>query len=123
MNEMQREIDELKQRKPETHVQTVTQVEHDVVDGRHVVTFAQGSNALSSQAKATLDKISAGATVDVEAYASPEGSEGRNQQLSDQRAQAVKDYLQARGVNVGSAVSKGAQDEYSNRIAIVTVRP
>lgn len=123
MNEMQREIDELKQRKPETHVQTVTQVEHDVVDGRHVVTFAQGSNALSSQAKATLDKISAGATVDVEAYASPEGSEGRNHQLSDQRAQAVKDYLQARGVNVASAVSKGAQDEYSNRIAIVTVRP
>ncbi len=116
LNEMQREIDRLKGRKPDVVVQNVP------VDGKYVVTFAQNEAALSQDGKATLDKIDSHATVDIEAYASPEGSQEHNQQLSEDRSNAVKEYLESRGVKVGNVSSKGAADKYSNRLAIVTVR-
>lgn len=116
MNQMQREINELKQRKPEV------KVENTIVDGKYIVTFAQGEAELSDLDKQVLDKIDRRATVDIDAYASPEGSKDLNQQLSEKRAAAVKAYLEGRGVKVGQTQSKGADDKYSNRIAIVTVR-
>ena len=38
------------------------------------------------------------ATFDVQGFADSTGSEAKNQQLSDQRAQAVSQYLQSRGI-------------------------
>lgn len=116
MNEMQREINELKNRKPEV------KVENTLVDNKYVVTFAQGKADLSASDKSELDKINRNATVDVVAYASPEGSQELNQRLSESRAAAVKSYLEGRGIKVGSTSSKGADGQYSNRIAVVTVR-
>ncbi|MBQ2060998.1 MAG: OmpA family protein, partial [Prevotella sp.] len=66
--------------------------------------------------------IAAGKHVEIVGTASPEGSAEKNQILSQDRANAVKSYLEGRGVIVDSAVGKGVQGTTSNRLAIVTVK-
>ena len=56
------------------------------------------------------------------AYASPEGNADANIALSQKRADAVAEYLKARGVNVSRSIAKGADTNHANRIAIVTVK-
>ena len=61
-------------------------------------------------------------TVKVVAYASPEGTESYNKKLSQRRANAVADYLRAKGVTVTEVYGAGVNGNTSNRIAIVTVQ-
>ena len=61
-------------------------------------------------------------TVVIEASASPEGTTKFNQKLSEDRANAVKSYLESRGVKVTKATGLGVVGNESNRIAIVTVQ-
>lgn len=86
-----------------------------------IVTFAQNSSQLTNDAKDTLDGIPSGTTVNVVAYASPEGTDIYNQALSERRAAVVSDYLTKRGVNVKTSVGKGVNGEASNRLAVITV--
>ena len=58
----------------------------------------------------------------VDAYASPEGSDEYNSELSLRRANVVADYLQKKGVDVISIIGHGAEGDTSNRVAVVTVR-
>jgi outer membrane protein OmpA-like peptidoglycan-associated protein len=60
--------------------------------------------------------------VKVKAYASPEGSEAYNQELSEKRAYIVSEYLIHNGVTVDEAVGCGVDGDASNRVAIVTVQ-
>jgi outer membrane protein OmpA-like peptidoglycan-associated protein len=85
-----------------------------------VVTFPVNSAEISNSAE--LAGIQKGANVEVVAYASPEGNADANQKLSQERADAVAKFLQAKGVNVTRVVAKGADTNHSNRIAIVTVK-
>ena len=94
--------------------------EISVGNGLHLVTFAQGKSALTAADKAELDKIQG--TVDIVAYASPEGSAELNKQLSEKRAQAVADYLTSKGVKVNKIKGEGAPNASSNRLAIITVK-
>lgn len=59
-------------------------------------------------------------TVSVVATASPEGTAEYNKALSQRRADAVKAYLEGRGVTVKKAEGLGVQGENSNRVAIVS---
>lgn len=90
------------------------------VQGTHVVTFAVNSAEIEDTTQ--LDNIAKGSTVEVIAYASPEGNADANQQLSQRRADAVSGYLKAKGVNVVRTTAKGADSNHANRIAIVTVK-
>lgn len=69
-----------------------------------VVYFQTGSAALSQDALTQLnwfvEKMTPypQSTFDVQGFADSTGSEAKNQQLSDQRAQAVSQYLQSRGI-------------------------
>jgi len=69
-----------------------------------VVYFQTGSAALSPEAMTQLnwfvEKMTPypQATFDVQGFADSTGSESTNQRLSDQRAQAVSQYLQSRGI-------------------------
>lgn len=108
----------------EVPVEVVKEVVKEVtttstVEKTYVVAFAQGKSVLTDDAKATLDKVTG--TVAVTATASPEGGKVFNQKLSEKRATAVKEYLEARGVKVTSAEGKGVMGVASNRIAVVTV--
>ena len=96
-------------------VKTVEKVEY--ASDKYVVDFAKNSAALSAAAKAALDKIPTDSTVSVVGATSPEGSSARNSALSVQRANAVADYLKARGVKVTSATGNEA-----GRIAVVTIK-
>ncbi len=92
----------------------------NVVEKTYIVTFAKSKADLTNTAKANLDKITG--TVVIEASASPEGTTKFNQKLSEDRANAVKSYLESRGVKVTKATGLGVVGNESNRIAIVTVQ-
>ena len=92
----------------------------NVVEKTYIVTFAKSTADLTNAAKANLDKITG--TVVIEASASPEGTTKFNQKLSEDRANAVKSYLESRGVKVTKATGLGVVGNESNRIAIVTVQ-
>ena len=70
--------------------------------------FQTGSAELGTDAMRQLDwfveKMAPypQATFDVQGFADSTGSEGTNQKLSDQRAQAVSSYLQSKGIAVGA---------------------
>ena len=92
----------------------------NVVESTYIVTFAKSKSYLTDEAKKNLDKITG--TVVIEASASPEGTTKFNQKLSEDRANAVKSYLESRGVKVTKATGLGVVGNESNRIAIVTVQ-
>lgn len=82
-----------------------------------VIMFAYKSAELSDEARNELDKVIG--AVEVYGYASPEGTKDFNQKLSQQRADAVAEYLVSRGVAVTKCVGCGVNGETSNRVVIV----
>ena len=90
-----------------------------VLKDTYVVFFAAGSANITTTSE--LDKIPAGTTVDITAYASPEGNARKNNELSQARAYQVAKYLSGRGVKTRDVVAKGAESETSNRVAIVKI--
>ena len=127
IDELNRIINELRNRKPEVVEKVVEKVVEAPVKEVKVedlvfVTFAQAKYNLTADAKQALDNIKEGSHVQIVGTASPEGNAEKNQILSQQRADAVKDYLQGRGVIVDEAVGKGVQGTTSNRLAIVYVK-
>lgn len=100
-----------------TPVITSTKRIVEVVKGStYAVSFAKNSSELSNETKAVLDKIPSGSVVNVVGSTSPEGTVKRNTELANERAEAVKQYLENRGVTVKSAVGGEA-----GRAAIITV--
>lgn len=69
------------------------------------VTFATGSYTISPGFQSVLDRVAANfvqypnSLIDVYGYTDTVGSAATNQRLSEQRAQAVSNYLISRGVN------------------------
>lgn len=84
------------------------------------VFFAYDSDVLSDDAKSVLDKVTG--TVEITATASPEGTAEYNKALSQRRADAVKAYLEGRGVTVNKAEGLGVQGDASGRVSIVKVQ-
>lgn len=106
----------------EVVVEKVVEEVPTYIDSTYVVNFAWNSAELVPAAKATLDNIPTDATVSIAGYASPEGNAQYNLQLSDRRADAVKTYLQNRGIKIADTVGYGANNAESNRIVIVTIK-
>jgi outer membrane protein OmpA-like peptidoglycan-associated protein len=77
------------------------------------VLFATGSYTLKPAARETMAKISGillahpGLTLQIEGYTDSVGSVDYNQQLSQQRADSVRDFLAAEGVAASSITAKG----------------
>ena len=103
---MDQQIKELKEQTAGSGVD-VTEVDNgeailvNLPDG---VTFATGSYTINQTFRATLDRVAENlvqypnSVIDVYGYTDTTGSESFNQRLSEQRAQAVADYLISRGV-------------------------
>ena len=107
----------------EVHIEKVVEREViKVVSRDYVVCFAQKSAVLTEAAKVSLNSIPENTTVKIVASASPEGAKSYNQKLSERRAEAVKTYLNERGVKVIEAIGTGSQTTESNRIALVTIQ-
>lgn len=121
------QINELRNRKPQVIEKIVEAPAKEIVKEVSVsdlifVTFAQGKSALTVDAKKALDEVAEGKHVQIVGTASPEGSKAINDKLSQDRANAVADYLKGRGVIVDEATGKGVQGTTSNRLAIVYVK-
>lgn len=88
-----------------------------------VAPFKFNSSELSDKCKSVLDNIAEGTTVVIDAYASsePKSSAKYNTKLSVERANAVKKYLESRGVKVTDTTGHGMDDDFG-RVAIVTVK-
>lgn len=129
-NDLQAKVKDLQDalaKKP-TEVEVIKEVEKEVivekavgVQNTYLVQFAQGSYALDADAKAELDNVPENSIVKIIATASPEGGRLYNKVLSQKRADAVKKYLEERGVKVDSAEGLGVLGKSSNRVAIVKV--
>lgn len=84
------------------------------------VLFAQGSYELTTEAKSLLDTIKSDKALVITGYASPEGTTEFNQNLSYKRAEAVSNYLKAKGVKVRDIVGAGVAGGASNRVVVIT---
>ena len=84
------------------------------------VKFAFNSAELTDEAKVELDKVPAGAEVDLEGFSSQDGNAKYNKKLSQKRADAVAKYLTDKGVKVKSAVGKGVP--YTRTVEIKTTK-
>lgn len=109
-------------KKPKEVVKEVVKTQEVQVGNLVFVTFAQGKQNLTDEAKEALNTIAEGKHVQVVGTASPEGSKAFNKRLSQGRADVVADYLRARGVIVDEATGKGVQGVTSNRLAIVYIK-
>ncbi len=79
--------------------QRITSLDDYVVQSTATVNFKVGSAILSPEGKQSLDQVAQAAmtlkgyTIEVTGFASSDGNTKMNKQLSERRAQAVKDYL------------------------------
>jgi outer membrane protein OmpA-like peptidoglycan-associated protein len=92
------------------------------ITGAVTIEFAQNKATLTNTAKAKLNAIDKSTTVNIDGYASPEGSKSYNQKLSQRRCDAVKAYLVERGVKVAGVNAHGAEGPESQRVVYVTVK-
>ncbi len=82
------------------------------------VTFATGSAAINPTFRATLDSVAdsliryPNSLIDIYGFTDTTGSNALNQQLSQQRAQAVADYLASRGVARSRMATQGFGEQY-----------
>lgn len=100
----------------ETPTATVAQVANNVT----YIFFAQNSDVLTDDAKKSLDAVQAG-EYDINGYASPEGTNEYNMQLSKRRAEAVADYLTNKGITIKNVEGHGvAFGDATNRMVTIT---
>lgn len=77
----------------------ISDLDDYVVQSTATVNFKVGSSVLSPEGKASLDQVATAAaglkgyTIEVTGFASADGNTKMNKNLSERRAQAVKDYL------------------------------
>ena len=127
---LNREINMLREQlaaKPNEVVRTVETVRNvetvrTVGTNQYVVFFDTNSILLTDDAKRTLDAIGENAVVTVSAYADAPGSEKYNQQLSEQRANVVVEYLTRRGLKVDSSTGYGETGDIVARVAVVKMK-
>jgi outer membrane protein OmpA-like peptidoglycan-associated protein len=77
--------------------------------------FDLDSSEIKEAAKKELDSYAAnmkGKTVEVHGFASTDGDESHNKELSQNRANAVANYLKAKGVNIKSSTGHGETDKW-----------
>lgn len=120
---LNKKINELESREPAVIEKIVEKQVAGIGTNVFVAPFKFNSSALSDKCKSVLDNIAEGTTVVIDAYASsePKSSAKYNTKLSVERANAVKKYLESRGVKVTDATGHGIDDDFG-RVAIVTVK-
>ena len=126
MDEISRLNDELAKKPNEVVVEKIVEkpvlVERATGFGvKETIFFAFDSDELDDRAQKALDEIGTGASYRVDGYASNEGGTEYNLELSQRRADAVKAYLEGRGITVDEAVGHGIVfGPTTGRVVVVT---
>ena len=128
LRRLQALLDECNSRPPRVEIKEVEKIVYRdrpgqtiTIDNLKVVPFEVNKWDLTEDVKADLNTIKEGSHVQVIGTASPEGNAEWNQELSNNRANAVAEYLENRGVIVDSKEGRGVEGKTSNRLAIVYV--
>ena len=112
------QIKELKEQTAGVDVEQIGDQEAILVRLPDGVTFATGSAAINPAFQDTLNSVAEtlikypNSLVDVYGFTDTTGAPATNQRLSEQRAQAVADYLAARGVARARMATKGFGEQY-----------
>lgn len=115
IDHLNEQINELRNRQPEVTEKIVEKVvEVSAKIPYAIVMFKKNSAKLTDNAKEMLNGIQGSVTV--VGSASPEGSKVRNDELANERANAVANYLKNRGVNVTNTNGDAA---IGSRVAII----
>lgn len=129
INDLQKDLNDCKNKKPEVTKQAT------VTENEYIVVFRQSSSRIDALQKPSIDRLASfmknnsNAKISISGYASPEGNAKFNQQLSEKRAEAVKnilvkeygisaDRIEAQGKGVGNIFGKPAY----NRASICVVK-
>ena len=116
------DIEALKHARPRVVTREVEKIVNVETATQWVVQFAQASCELTDEAKGILNSIGENSVVNIEGFASPEGTDDFNQFISNRRAEVVAAYLMNRGVKVNDWVGKGVRfGPSTNRLAIITI--
>ena len=128
LRRLQALLDECNSRPPRVEIKEVEKIVYRdrpgqtiTIDNLTVVPFEVNKWDLTEDVKADLNTIKEGSHVQVIGTASPEGNAEWNQELSNNRANAVAEYLENRGVIVDSKEGRGVEGKTSNRLAIVYI--
>ena len=104
----------LRERMAGTGVDVVRDGDNITLDMPEAITFAFNSSTLNQRAYAVLDRVADTlreydqTLIEVAGHTDSVGSEAYNQRLSEQRAQAVADYLISRGISGQRLMVTGA---------------
>lgn len=120
-------IAELESRKPEVVERVVEKVVTNTsvaVQTTWAALFKHDSSELTERGKEILKSIPQNVTVDVDAYASrePRSNDEYNVQLSERRANVVKEYLVKNGVTVRELRAHGCDDDYGRAVIVTLVQ-
>jgi outer membrane protein OmpA-like peptidoglycan-associated protein len=128
LRRLQALLDECNSRPPRVEIKEVEKIVYRdrpgqtiTIDNLKVVPFEVNKWDLTEDVKADLNTIKEGSHVQVIGTASPEGNAEWNQELSNNRANTVAEYLENRGVIVDSKEGRGVEGKTSNRLAIVYI--
>jgi outer membrane protein OmpA-like peptidoglycan-associated protein len=108
-----RQEQELRRRTAGTDVQIIRQGDELVLRMPSGITFASGQSAIQPQYRPTLDQVADvlrqynQTLVDVYGHTDSDGSDAFNYDLSERRADAVRDYLVTRGVQDVRLATRG----------------
>lgn len=115
VDKLNAEINDLRARQPEVVEKVIEKVVVKSADIPYaIVMFDKNSAELTNDAKAMLDGIQG--SVEIVGSASPEGTKVRNDELANERANVVANYLKNRGVNVTSINGNAT---IGSRVAII----
>ena len=129
LDALNEEVNMLRSQEPQVIEHVTEKVVEKIVEvpvmqnmGVMTIAFAKGSSKLTATAKDILNTIPKNTKVEVEGTASPEGTNAKNDEIAQERADAVSQYLLKRGVNVLSSRGLGSTGEDSQRIVRVILK-
>lgn len=104
-------VDQLEERAPTSETETLQANLDQVLAGKRVA-FESGSDQLTARGRAVLDELAASIGVltgrlEIAGHTDSQGDEAFNQNLSEQRAEAVKRYLGERGLETRWMTASG----------------
>ncbi len=114
-NQMDQQAEEIKKTVPDANVERVG--EGIVVEFNSNVLFGFDESSLSNEAKSNLDKLVlvldsyADTDIELQGHTDSRGSAIYNQNLSEERANVVSEYLAVKGITSSRVVTKGFGEE------------